>query len=102
MHKSQTKSVRELIATTVLDNVQKKVKIELEETLKNIKRVETNTEFNMLVDKCRFFLHEWEDENRRSAPLKLGDRKPIALYYKNLQDNNFYVRAWETLWLKRV
>ena len=87
MAKTQSKSVRELIATTVLDNVQKKVKVELEQTLKNIKRIETNTEFNMLIDKVRYFLHDWEEENVPNSR-KAADKKPITLYYKNLQDTN--------------
>ena len=110
MDKPESKSRRELADSTLLDKVQKQVKDELQQTLKKIKRVETNNEFNSLVDKIRGFLCKWEseyggpdelsmnDSNRsRKVSLKSDDdyknryeeskKIIIPLCYKNLQDN---------------
>jgi transcriptional regulator with PAS, ATPase and Fis domain len=117
MDKPESKSRRELADHTLLDKVQKQVKDELQQTLKKIKRVETNNEFNSLVDKIRVFLYKWEDEyggptdeilannetNKSSKKYLLQniyddydnkryeenlDKKSIIpLCYKNLQDN---------------
>ena len=110
MDKPESKSRRELADSTLLDKVQKQVKDELQQTLKKIKRVETNNEFNSLVDKIRNFLCKWESEyggpdeisvndNNRSSKVSLKSEDDyknryeeskkiiIPLCYKNLQDN---------------
>ncbi len=110
MNKPESKSRRELADSTLLDKVQKQVKNELQQTLKKIKRVETNNEFNSLVDKIRSFLCKWESEyggpdemsvndNNRSSKVSLKSEDNyknryeeskkiiIPLCYKNLQDN---------------
>ncbi len=86
MDKPESKSRRELADHTLLDKVQKQVKDELQQTLKKIKRVETNNEFNSLVDKIREFLYKWEDEYG-------GPTDEILAYNesgkKNLLQNNY-------------
>ena len=99
MIKTGSKSRRELANSTVLDNVQKTVKRELEETLKKIKRVETNNEFNSLVDKVKNFLFKWEVDYGRPLEKYADEQNSsiIQLCYKNLQDNRSLNHNFQTI-----
>jgi len=59
--KNKSLSIRELSEMTVLDKLQTRIKMELLENLRNMKKIESQTEFNSIVMKIKRFLNEIEE-----------------------------------------
>ena len=59
--KNKSLSIRELSEMTVLDKLQSRIKMEILENLRNMKKIESQTEFNSIVMKIKRFLKEIEE-----------------------------------------
>jgi hypothetical protein len=59
--KNKSLSIRELSEMTVLDKLQTRIKMELLENLRYMKKIESQTEFNSIVMKIKRFLNEIEE-----------------------------------------
>lgn len=68
------RSRRELIDLTVLDRVQKQIRSELEENMKNLRKFETQSEFNSIVSRIYDFLAASSSSSSSSSP----NATPIA------------------------
>ena len=76
-----TLSRRELIDMTVLDKMQDRIKHELQENLRTIRKIQSQNEFNSIVAKIKNFLSEVEDFKYRNVVNQdFKNRKSIKLY----------------------
>ena len=91
--KKETRSRRQLIDITVLDKVQNRVKQELEENLRRLRKIESQTEFNSIVSRIKGFLTEIEDFKDNSLVSMESDQS----YDKNrirLYEYNFFAQQF--------
>lgn len=58
---TRTISIRQLRNLTLLDKVHERLRLELEETVKKVRRLEAQREFNSIVDRIRYFIDEVEE-----------------------------------------
>jgi hypothetical protein len=57
---NKSRSIRELSEMTVLDKVQSKLKVQLIAKLKVLRKMETQNEFNLIVERIKYFLNDVE------------------------------------------
>jgi len=77
------RSRRELSDLTVLDRIHSHMRVELEENLKNLRKLETQNEFNSIVARIREFLLTDADRSENSTPV-LASPPRIRVYEYNL------------------
>lgn len=66
------RSIRELTDLTVLDRIQSQIRVELEENLKSLRKLESQNEFNSIVARIRDFLISSElDRSQASTPISV-------------------------------
>jgi hypothetical protein len=76
----RVRSVKELSQLNLIDNIQTRIKKEVQDTLKKKSRDENFNHFNSIVERVRSFLYQVEEFNEINNPV-------IKLYEYNINDN---------------
>ena len=76
----RVRSVKELSQLNLIDNIQMRIKREVQDTLKKKSRDENQNHFNSVVERVRSFLYQVEEFNEVNNPI-------IKLYEYNLNEN---------------
>lgn len=79
------RSRRELSDLTVLDKIQSRIRLELEENLKNLRKLESQNEFNSIVAKIREFLCSEEksrDKSVATSPVIITPKSNVIRVYE--------------------
>lgn len=66
-NQKKSRSIREISELTMLDKVQERIRKEINEKIKNLRKIESKNEFNAIVNRIKAFLDELENPLMESS-----------------------------------